>query len=301
MLFSEIYSSYYNVVAAVLAEAVEGKLTGMRLNQIIQEKAFAESVLTIPTALQGRWPLLKPDGTTPIRHVPTMPLTAVQKQWLKTLLQDPRIALFDPNPAGLEDIEPLFDLSDIVYFDQYADGDPYGDPDYIQTFRCILTAIREHRQVRLRYLDRGGAHHSATCVPYRLEYSAKDDKFRVLAMGRRSGYTINMARIGSCVLLEPVDPAGIKESRTKGKTLTFELTDQRNALDRVLLHFSHFEKETVRLDERTYRVTLRYDRDDETELLIRVLSFGPMLRVIAPDNFIEQVRQRLRRQQSCGL
>lgn len=301
MLFSEIYSSYYSTVAAVLAEAAAGTLTGPRLNELVREKAFGESLLTIPAALKDRWPLLKPDLTTPIRHAPAMPLTTVQKRWLKALLQDPRIALFAPSPAGLEEVEPLFDLEDIVCFDRYSDGDPYGDPAYIQIFRQLLTAIRERRLVRLRYRDRRGGHHSAVCAPYRLEYSAKDDKFRLLAAGRRGGHTVNVARIGSCTLLEPAPPGQFREPKAKRSTLTFLLTDQRHALDRVLLHFSHFEKETVRLDERTYRVTLRYDRADETELLIRVLSFGPMLRVIAPAGFIEQVKDRLRRQQSCGL
>jgi|GEM_PF-4043270 len=38
MLFNEIYGSYYNVVAAVLREAVSGELTDARLNAIIHEK-----------------------------------------------------------------------------------------------------------------------------------------------------------------------------------------------------------------------------------------------------------------------
>lgn len=59
MLFSEIYGSYFNVVAAVLSEAEENTLTAGKLTAIVQEKAFAESVLSIPAALQsGAWPLL---------------------------------------------------------------------------------------------------------------------------------------------------------------------------------------------------------------------------------------------------
>lgn len=52
MLFSEIYGSYFNVVAAVLTEATEKTLTAGKLTSIVQEKAFAESVLSIPVALQ---------------------------------------------------------------------------------------------------------------------------------------------------------------------------------------------------------------------------------------------------------
>jgi len=43
MLFSEIYGSYFNVVAAVLSEASDGKLTDRRMTELVREKAFAES------------------------------------------------------------------------------------------------------------------------------------------------------------------------------------------------------------------------------------------------------------------
>ena len=36
MLFSEVYGTYYNVIAAVLSEAVAGTLTRQRLNALVQ-------------------------------------------------------------------------------------------------------------------------------------------------------------------------------------------------------------------------------------------------------------------------
>ena len=80
------------------------------------------------------------------------------------------------------------------------------------------------------------------------------------------------------------------------KELTLLLHDERNGLERVLLHFSHFEKETQKLDERLYRITLQYDQNDETELLIRVLSFGPVLEVVAPGMFRQLMRNRIQKQ-----
>lgn len=72
------------------------------------------------------------------------------------------------------------------------------------------------------------------------------------------------------------------------------LHDERNGLERVLLHFSHFEKETLKLEDGLYQIKLRYDRDDEAELLIRVLSFGPVLEVKSPAEFIRLIRERIR-------
>lgn len=90
MLFSEIYGSYFNVVAAVLSEASDGKLTDRRMTELVREKAFAESALAIPAALKsGTWPLLDQEYHSILHHKPTMPLTMLQKRWLKALLSDP--------------------------------------------------------------------------------------------------------------------------------------------------------------------------------------------------------------------
>ena len=105
MLFSEVYGTYYNVLAAVLEKAVEGNLTRQGMLDIVREKGFEESILTIPDALESQtWPLITADYSTPLENVPTMPLTTLQKRWLKALLNDPRIRLFDPPIEGLEDV-----------------------------------------------------------------------------------------------------------------------------------------------------------------------------------------------------
>lgn len=297
MLFSEVYGSYFGAVAAALAEASDGALTPHRLTEIVGEKAFAESTLSIPGALKSEeWPLLDGELGPVIRHKPTMPLTLLEKRWMKALLSDPRIALFDPDTAGLEDVEPLYRQGTFVLFDQYADGDPYEDPDYIACFRTALKAIREKRKLRIRVRGKAGVRYSFACIPYRLEYSAKDDKFRLLTYGEGRLNTVNMARIYSCELLENYDPDSVTFPRERLKELTLLLHDERNGLERVLLHFSHLEKETLKLDDRLYQIKLRYDQDDETELLIRVLSFGPVLEVKGPDEFIRLMRERIRKQ-----
>lgn len=299
MLFSEVYGTYYNTLARLLEQAVNGKLTREDMYRIIREEGFEESILTIPEALDSQvWPLLKPDLTTPLGHRPTMPLTTLQKRWLKALLSDPRIQLFDPPMDGLEDVEPLYPPDVFIYFDRYHDGDPFNNPNYIRHFRCVLTAIREKRWLRIRFTGRNGIPHSWRCIPYKLEYSAKDDKFRLISADGQKPFSINLARITQCDLLEPCETDAYRPKAMKKRSLILELTDQRNALERVMLHFSHLDKETERLGERHYRITLHYEQEDETELLIRVLSFGPVLKVISPDDFVERLTERLKKQKN---
>ena len=308
MLFSEVYGSYFNVLTFVLAEAVAGTLTQNRIAEIAAEKAFGESALRITGALEsGEWPLLNRNFETPVKNVPSMPLTTLQKRWLKALLADPRVKLFDPPVEGLEDVKPLYPRDVFEYFDRYEDGDPYGDEGYVARFRTVLSAVKGRRKIRVVFRGGTGKEHSWVCVPHRLEYSPKDDKFRLEITMRSknenrefSSAKINLARIKSCEIEDAALPEEDHEPIHETETLALELIDERNALERAMLHFSHLEKETRRLDENNYNITLRYDRDDETEMLIRVLSFGPKLRITSPESFIEKIRERLKKQRALS-
>jgi hypothetical protein len=297
MLHSEIYGTYFRTVAAILTRSLAGDLNGKTLSEIVRRTAFGESLLTIPASLtDGRWPLLRPDLTTPLKRAPGMPLSALEKRWLKSLLLDPRIALFDPPTEGLEDVEPLFDPEVFVFYDRCADGDPYGDPRYIRVFRMLLCAMEERRRVRVRFQSARGRRRSDVCIPYTLEYSAKDDKFRLLASSGRQTLTVNVARIASAVLLDAYSAEEYRPVNYRETSLTMLLTDERNALERALLHFSDLEKETEQLDGKHYKITIWYRQVDETEILIRILSFGPVLKVTEPAGLVAQLRARIARQ-----
>ena len=297
MIFSEIYGSYFKAVSAILAKAVEGTLTEKELTRTVLSTAFGESLITIPAKLtDGSWPLLGEDFKTPLRHKPHTPLTLLEKQWLKALLLDPRVRLFAPSDEGLEDVEPLFTPEQFVYFDRYTDGDSFDDPRYVAHFQTILRAMRERRKLRIRYRGHRGLRHSYICIPYKLEYSPKDDKFRLVTAERGKPLTINLSRIDSVALLDPWDESEYRQPQEREQTLVMELHDVRNALERAMLHFSDLEKETEKLDDKRYRITLRYRQSDETEILIRILSFGPVLKVVEPERMVAQIRERLARQ-----
>lgn len=295
MLFNEVFGSYYQVTALVLREAVKGNLTQKALTEFVQERAFSESVFALPQGLvREKWRLLRRNLTTPIQQEPTMPLALIQKRWLKALLLDPRIQLFAPDTSGLEDVEPMFSPDMYVTFDRYQCGDSYTDPEYIAHFQTILQALREKDNLCVRYSSSRQRQIGILLTPHYLEYSEKDDRFRLIASDRKRDWIINLEGISYC---ERVDGKPLRSYQPKMKRrMTFELVDRRNALERVLLHFSHLEKETERMGEDCYRVTLYYDPQDETELVIRMLSFGPVVRVLEPARFIDQLRQRIDRQ-----
>ena len=300
MLFHEIYGSYYDATAAILRQAVAGTLTDRALTALVQKQAFSESLLSIPQGLKGeQWQLLHRNLTTPIREAPTMPLTLLQRRWLKALLLDLRIQLFTPDMSGLEEVKPLFTPDMFVYFDRYGDGDDYADVGYISRFQTILHALRDKRDLFVRFVSGRGTRVEIAVTPRYLEYSEKDDRFRLVASGFKRDWIINLSRVSDCEPALRQMPASRHPQRPS--RLTFVLTDTRNALERVLLHFSHLQKETERLDDIHYRVTLCYDKQDETEMVIRVLSFGSMIRVTEPEHFVALLRQRIERQMQFAV
>lgn len=305
MIFSELYSAYYNAVAAILKASAAHPVDKNEFRKIVESNAFGEeSIMNIESAIEGqRWQIICKDGSTPLKHLPTMPLTTLEKRWLKTIYADPRIKLFTDEVPDVPDVEPLFKADDILFFDRYSDGDLYEDEAYVRNFRLILDAVRNRYPLAIHMANRSGGVTYLVLMPEYLEYSEKDDKLRLIGSGSKYGGTVNLARIVDCRrYAKPYDDnAAAKNSKPhKAATVEFELTERRNALERALMHFAHFEKQAERIDENRYKITVTYNKYDETEIVIRILSFGPMVKVTAPRHFVELIKGRLISQKNCG-
>lgn len=301
MIFNEIYGCYYNAVAKMIALAVDKKLTEKEMYRIASEEAFDESVLSIvPAIKQQDWQLINEKLETPIISAPVMPMTKLEKRWLKTILLDPRIALFMIPSKELNDVEPLFYPEDVVYFDRYLDGDKYTQPDYIANFYIVRQAIREHRKVQIQYWNNRNQERWGTFCPVKMEYSDKEDKFRILSVGKWDVRTVNMGRVIKCELLDETFEEGLELPERKRETLTFEVTDTRNTMERAMMKFAHYKKQAERIGDNRYRVELEYDKDDETDVLIQIMSFGSAVKVISPATIQEELASRIKKQLSLS-
>ncbi len=254
-----------------------------------------------------------------LNNISDFPLSTIEKMWLKSVYSDPRIRLFMENDAEIpdfSDVEPLFNWDDFILFDQYADGDPFKDKHYIEMFRKVLVGVRKKSWLKIKFRKRNntisfnedgtyeklpdseiGMHYIDTDY---LEYSERDNRFRLIGNTPCFGRNIvNIASIVECSEVEKSDVpnAEFQDSYSKDKfqrNVIFELVDENNALERFLLNFSHYEKVAEYINERgKYRITINYDDTDETDLVIRVLSFGPNVKVVEPKRFIELVKDRL--------
>lgn len=278
MVFHEIYSLYYKTVTCLIQSSFT------HTHEIINENAFKESFMMLEEVLE-RWPIKNID-------VSTYPLTLLQKRWLKAISLDPRMQLFSYSWSFLDDVEPLFTPDDIYIFDQYSDGDPYTDLQYQKNFHMIMQAIKEKSGLAVAWKTK---QKTSYVLPQLLEYSEKDDKFRLVAY---DGTVINVSRIEECHVTN--NNVSTTNKQRVEKYVLIELKNERNTLDRVLLHFAHFKKETEK-KENTYLVKLFYDESDETEMVIRLLSFGLMIKVIEPLEFKQLIRQRLKKQKAYSI
>lgn len=299
MIFNEIYSAYYNAVAKIISAITSGNADEKSLNKIVEENAFGESMFSIlPSLKSEKWQLVNSDLTTPLNHIPTMPLTLMQKQWLKAISLDPRIKLFDVEFESLDDVEPLFTPDDYYIYDKYGDGDPYEDEKYIERFKTILTAMRTKQNLKIEMINRKGNTVYSKCVPQRIEYSEKDDKFRLVTSGCRFIKTVNLARITKCKIYSEDTTLVSNPAEPQYETITLKVSEERNTLERSLLHFAHFEKRAEKVDDH-YLLHIKFDKDDEPEIVIRVLSFGPTVEVLGSENFKQLIINKLESQKSC--
>ncbi len=328
-LFSELYNCYYQVVARILEEAAKAPVSSAKMTKIAEAYGYGESALAITThLLDGEWALLDPDNSgkkfiSRLSHPVRVPLTTLQKSWLKTLLGDSRIALFftdeqlDVLRQQLTDVSPLFDPSSFEYFDQYHDTDVITAV-FRQHFQMILNAIEQHQTLKVSYYSVKGRLMEYTYLPSRIEYSPKDGKFRLYALyRRRNGWRMDILHISRILKIEetgyyvnkdpdspdaeiPVEIDRFMEEALCKEPVVLEISDERNALERTMLHFSCYQKKVERLDETDgkvkYRCSIYFDKTRETELLIQVLAFGPLVRVLAPESFLTQIRERVARQ-----
>lgn len=306
MLFHEVYGSYYQAISRILSRAVQGTLNKKEISCIVQKYAFAESWSNLTESLlNGDWAFLDEDMGTELIYAPRMPLTTLQKRWLKAMLEDPRIGLFleSKEIPGLEDVKPLFRREDVYYYDRYSDGDPYEDPAYIRNFKTILKAIREDKWLEVTRKTRWGETTVQTMKPLYLEYSPRDDKFRLHSAGAEDHIwpgTIqtNVSRILLCSIAEyTADPVLLPACRQQAELI---LADRRGLLDRFMRLFCWLEKKTVPMGpaegDMRYRVTLYYEKTDEPELVIRLLSMGPDIEILSPASLRQEIFCRVRKQ-----
>ncbi len=317
-LFSEIYGAYFRTAGRILSA---GTISAKEIQCMIQEEAFRDSMLFLPQKLMPdtpeSWGLLRKREDSTLERVthsaPPSFLTLLQKRWLKSKLTDPKMQLFlsDAELAALEeqlgDVQPLYPAEIFRYFDRFGDGDPYDDPHYRRIFRMVLEAMARQETAAVDYISGSGKALQGVFLPLRMEYSRKNDKFRVLCCraGRHGTGGTGVLNIGRITdirmtgrqLRNAPPPEEVLSQRRCREPVQVLVSGERNGIERFLMEFSAYEKHTEwDAEHGRCMVQLWYDTQDETEVLIRLLGFGPVLEILGPPAFRAQAAERVERQ-----
>ena len=194
----------------------------------------------------------------------------------------------------VENILPLWEPETVKYFDQNKESDPFENPNYRNLFQTILKAINTKQYLHLVY---GRKNFSTIYTPIHLDYSQKDDTFRLFV--KEIKYPINLRNIKECNITTE-SPTSEEES-TEYETLKVEIFDNTKAhyhFNRAIRQFSYFKKSCKKTEKNnTYEMSVDYDKSDESEIVIKVLMFGPNMKVLAPQSVIDDIKQRVTRQE----
>lgn len=315
-IYNEIYGLYYFMLKNILKKASEGPISITEINNIVLEYGFSESSIYFTpdvVSKEGYNLLRKCDDSyiSALKASPKVFFTNMQRRFIKSMLQDKKIHLFlgdemlNELNGILMDEEPLFNVEDVVLTETAMDSDDYSDGKYINNFKTILNAIRNRNALRIVFDTSKGLRKTIKIMPYKLEYGVRDDKFRLCGVSifyeKSKNYVkINLGRILSITTLRQSFDIDFEEfiaQKRKIEPIEIEVSNIRNGIERVFIGLSNYERISS-YDEQTGKSTIKiyYGEDDEQELLILLLSFGPAIKVLGPSEFRDKFIDRIKKQ-----
>lgn len=305
-LFSEIYSVYFGITEKILKKREVSKSD---IIDIIRKNGYSEtSLFLLPELIsEDGYGLLLPDDNKIYRSVlkksPHMPLTTLEKRWICAVLNDKKSCLFldKEEREKIKELlgeKALFSGNHFCFFDRFSDGDDYENEEYIKNFRNILISFRNKTLVKICFQTRKNKRITHYYRLLKIEYSSKNDCFRVHAVENRSKVygIINLSRINFTELTDISSDEGMYFGPVK-KEVAVKVTEERNAVNRFMMEFAELERCSEYDDETgVCFVTMKYEEKDEAEILIRLLSFGPVIEVTGPDEFRKMLTGRILKQ-----
>ena len=240
-----------------------------------------------------------------------LPLTKIEIQWLKYCVNNSKAKLFleENQLSKLKEIftveENDLPISSINYYDKFKSHNEIADTEiYIDNFKKIVKAFTDEKSVKINYKSVNNSAVTRLVNIGLIEYSNKDDKFRIYCKKEKSVSVYNLERINSVEILSDSYNRNSAEKNIKNyilnqrKEITLEFTNVKNIPDRLLTEFTPWEKLCTRLDDR-YNVTIKYDKQDSLEIVTRLLPYGKNIKILNDTgNVKSELENRIKKQLS---
>lgn len=237
-------------------------------------------------------------------------LSTAEKSWLYMILKDPKSKLFIDDKTRESLIDTL-DSEKEEYFlrKKYIDikdqDDFIYDSHYIKVFKTIVEAIKSNRIISLENHARNGKiYKNQKYIPYKLEYSAHNNMFSLSAysIDTDSPIKISLSNIKNVEILNTKNKftrnefenfylKKIKANETE--PLIIEIQNKYNAYDRFVHKFSSYNRLAYEKDGK-FIVKLHYQYYERHKIIRDILSLGPYVKVISPEDIKNEIIEELK-------
>lgn len=239
-------------------------------------------------------------------------LTNIEKGWLLAVLKDPRSLLFLDNSLHAKLLNKLCDTTDTINTiikdcGLYGNSDDITNSGFVNNFKIILKAIHDNKL--LRYSNSSSNPTALpnkglfTAIPYAVEYSILEGKFRVsmYSLDQNRPIKVNLEKlyvvtIGNKSLKTREELfAEIDKKRVK-EPLTLKISDEKKnqIIERCFALFSTYDREgQYEKQDNSYILKVFYYTFDETEIIRKILMLGTDVNVIGNTNIINKYKECL--------
>ena len=315
--FNRIYSAYYKIalktVKAINKKEIstqEDLVSYISTFSILNGKTSTKSKKYQSDFLDSTADLFKiKNGKlyTPFMNISNdfmFPLTTIEISFLKALINDDRCKLILGNSYNLlkseldkpkyNEIYPYFDKDKYIVFDQYLNGDQFffEDQTYKDNLKLIIDAVKEQRAVFFKYIE-DGISKTKVSVPEKIEYSQKENRFKVVLNSKNRPLDIQNIRL--CKYSdEKLSSSKKKEILTC--VVAIDIPEEKKYIrDRLFREFSPFERDCEKIDS-GHILKFKFEAGDYKEIAYRLLQFGPYVYCSEPGCVRERIKEKIDQQ-----
>lgn len=245
------------------------------------------------------------EGFTP----PQIPPSELEEDYLQYILNLPEAKLF-LHEATLSSLREPSKGSLLARFQQFGAQQAQALPDMSpETFHLLIHAIRGKRWIHYAYRSRDNdTPTQAQAVPWKLEYSAFDRRWWIILYLPEQQRTVKAwlanlreIRLGKYSNITEQDIEDAMEKLLVEEPVTLRILPEKNALDRCSRVFERQMLQQIQREPNGhYRLTFRYYRFDENEILRKLLYLGPAVQLLGPGPLCKKLLQMIDRAIECN-
>lgn len=311
-LFNDYKNRYYRCIQNIINGIYNGeKYTKKDIRAILQDAYLEDEIVLVKELVDGRFFDYEDDTASlmvgcdvPIR------LNNLELAYLKMFVEDECFngvlddELLQKLKDKLDDVESL----DYNKFWKRENVDKFGDDMKEESFRSkIITlekAILENKYIKYTSKNKKGEiFKDKIAYPYKIEYSIKNNRYRLVVFCDNRAIKINVDGIMELEILKEKTVTAeekaqienfINAKKNISDPLVLKIEDNKNTLDRCFNLFSAYDKKYYYEGENLI-LNIYYHDFDKAEIIRDILSLGKSAVVLSPESVREEVIKRILR------